>query len=230
MRGTPIVSSYIAANNGHFNNSPQQAVFPGPTSREIRLQKAKARLLNSIDGTARGSTAAIDKRGEIEEAQVAVEAFSRPEADWAWLPGTWQIVYTTAPDVVPLVRPSVRLPIRIGNVGQRFSDIDEGRVENLIEIELLGPVVDGSKLTLAVEARYEIRTGRSIVILFQNAGLSEFRIGDALQNFIAPSLLPRGYANMAILMALSQVRTFFHVRLIFKATCVRLFCCLWRRP
>ena len=204
MRSVQIVA--FSSSNGSLNSrSPHQAVLPRLASREDRLQKAKARLLEVVHDTARGSRAAVEKRGEIEEAQVAVEEFSGPEADWALLAGTWRVVYTTAPDVVPLVRPFVGLPLRIGAVGQRFSDFNEGRVENLIEVELLGPFVDGSKLTLAVEARFEIRTGRSIAIMFQNAGLSFFRVGDALQNFLAPPLLPRGYVNMVVLMALSQV-------------------------
>lgn len=64
------------------------------------LRHAKQRLLKSIEGTERGGEATRLKRGEVEEAQVGVEAFSPTQQDFDLLEGKWRLLYTTASDVV----------------------------------------------------------------------------------------------------------------------------------
>lgn len=51
--------------------------------------------------------------------QVGLESLSPPEIDWGLLEGTWRLLYTTAPDVLPLVRPQLLLgplplPFQVG--------------------------------------------------------------------------------------------------------------------
>lgn len=63
-------------------------------------QQAKGELLTWISGTNRGSNVTKQLRGQIEEAQVAVEALSPSELDYSLLEGKWRLLYTTAADVV----------------------------------------------------------------------------------------------------------------------------------
>jgi PAP_fibrillin len=179
------------------------------SSRQV--QGAKQALLNAIAGTQRGSDAGSLQRGQIAEAQVAVEAFSPVEVDWSLLPGTWNVVYTTAADVLPIVRPGAGLPgfpLRVGRVGQRFTSPDEGIVQNLIEVEALVPFLTGTKATLVVEASYEVRTSRSIALSFKKAGVGQVLAGDDLQNILATPLLPRGDWQMQALLAISEFSAF----------------------
>jgi len=159
--------------------------------------------------TQRGGQAGPLQRGEVEEAQVGVEAFAGYQSDWNKLEGDWDIVYTTAPDVVPIVRSGWRgggLPLRVGRVGQTFSRPEDGKVQNVIEIEAADPIFNGTKVKFVVEAAYEVRTARSIALTFKSAGIENFEPGDGVRALAAPALLPRGWWNLAILMALNQVR------------------------
>lgn len=174
------------------------------TLSQPQREQKKLHLLSLVAGTQRGSDANLLKRGSIEEAQVALECTSPPEVDWSLLPGTWDVVYTTASDVVPIVRNENGFPLRVGRVGQRFSSVEEGIVHNLIEVEAVLPVLNGSKATLVVEATYEVRTSRSIALRFQKVGVGRIEAGDDLQNALAPPLLPRGMFNLQALMALQD--------------------------
>jgi hypothetical protein len=187
--------------------------FSIPDSRPVSssAHQAKQVLLNAIAGTQRGSEAGSMKRGQIAEAQVAVEAFSPIEVDWSLLAGTWNVVYTTASDVLPIVRPGTGLPgfpLRVGRVGQRFTSPEEGIVQNLIEVEAMVPFLSGTKTTLVVEASYEVRTSRSIALSFKKAGVGQVLAGDDLQNVLASPLLPRGEWQMQALMAVSEFSAF----------------------
>jgi hypothetical protein len=73
-----------------------QAVKADPQT----VQEAKQELLMLILGTRRGSETTKMLRGQIEEAQVAVEALSGPELQYELLEGKWKLLYTTAADVV----------------------------------------------------------------------------------------------------------------------------------
>jgi hypothetical protein len=65
------------------------------------IEEAKARLLEAVRDTNRGSRAGLFQRGIIEELQVAVETSQAlQELDWAKLGGLWRLEYTTATDVV----------------------------------------------------------------------------------------------------------------------------------
>ncbi len=73
----------------------------------------------------------------------------RPKKQQELLPGTWQLLYTTAPDVVPLLAPSPGLPLlpQVGPIYQKFTKLDEqgiGRVENVIKLSIPGLLVPGN--------------------------------------------------------------------------------------
>lgn len=72
-------------------------------STSVDSQQAKQELLTWISGTKRGSNASKQLRGQVEEAQVAVEACAPAELDYSLLEGKWLLEYTTAADVVSLV-------------------------------------------------------------------------------------------------------------------------------
>jgi hypothetical protein len=175
------------------------------TESHSSAAQAKEDLLRAVAGTQRGSEASSLTRGAVEEAQVAVESCSGSEIDWSLLEGTWRVVYTTAADVLPLVNPAFGLPglpLRASRVAQRFSSPAEGCVQNIIDVE-----VEGSTARLVVEAAYEVRTARSIALTFREVGIEKIRPGPGLQNLLAPALLPRGWWNLQILMAVETVRS-----------------------
>lgn len=145
---------------------------------------------------------------QVEEAQVALEALAPPrELGWALLEGSWRLLYTTASDVLPLVRPQLRLgplplPARAGRIWQRFSSLEGGRVQNVIELRPEGlPLLEGSAAVAVVEAAYEQRTARSIALSFRSASLRTAALSPGLQNLLATPLLPRGQAQLAALQA-----------------------------
>lgn len=76
------------------------ASAPAASVVSHNAEAAKKALLACIEYTRRGSNTTKELRGRIEEAQVAVEACSGPELDYSLLEGKWQLLYTTAPDVV----------------------------------------------------------------------------------------------------------------------------------
>ncbi|KAL4527127.1 hypothetical protein Ndes2526B_g09160 [Nannochloris sp. 'desiccata'] len=212
---TPAAATAMDSSASTTNTSSRP--FP---SRQV--QEVKQALLNAIAGTERGSDAGSLKRGQVAEAQVALEAFSPIEVDWSLLAGTWNVVYTTASDVLPIVRPGAGLPgfpLRVGRVGQRFTSPEEGIVQNLIEVEALVPFLSGTKTTLVVEAAYEVRTSRSIALSFKKAGVGQVLAGDDLQNLLASPLLPRGNWQMQALMAISEFSAFLPLTTRVPGTC-----------
>lgn len=81
--------------------------------------------------------------------------------DYALLEGKWRLVYTTAADVVPIVGldlsrllpAGLPAPVVVGDVFQRFSSVEEGRVENIIEFGLPPFTQDSRGITFTVGAR-----------------------------------------------------------------------------
>lgn len=65
-----------------------------------KVDQTKQELLTWISGTKRGSSASKQLRGQIEEAQVALEACCPAELNYSLLEGKWVLQYTTAADVV----------------------------------------------------------------------------------------------------------------------------------
>ncbi|KAL4439780.1 hypothetical protein ABPG75_002781 [Micractinium tetrahymenae] len=179
------------------------------------LAAAKQRLLAALAGTERGAEARSLQRGEVEEAQVAVEAFSSgAELDFSLLEGCWRLEYTTASDVLPLVAPA-RGPLspllQIGRIYQAFSGAEgSGTVRNIIEARLppllpLLPRELEAEVTLVVEAGWEARTARSIALTFREAGFQDVTLSPALQNLLASPILPRGWWNQQLLLAIKQL-------------------------
>jgi len=189
---------------------------PVSSDREVEVGKKKWLLRQAVSGTQRGAAASSQERGMIEEAQVALEECSPPHAEWRLLEGTWDVIYTTAGDVLPLVRsPPIPLPFRVGRVGQRFTSPEAGIVQNLIEVEAIDPVLNGTTATLVVEASYTVQTARSLALQFQKAGVQGVELGSALQTLAAPALLPRGWINMRLLQSLVEVSAPFCLQLWF---------------
>eukprot|EP00879_Flechtneria_rotunda_P025897 GHRR01027553.1.p1 GENE.GHRR01027553.1~~GHRR01027553.1.p1 ORF type:complete len:189 (+),score=38.75 GHRR01027553.1:240-806(+) len=83
------------------------------TTEDGQQHRMKQELLTWLAGTERGSNAAKQLRGQIEEAQVAVEALCPPELDYSLLEGKWLLRHTTAADVVSAGYPTVALAVRV---------------------------------------------------------------------------------------------------------------------
>ncbi|PSC69282.1 Amino acid permease 2 isoform A [Micractinium conductrix] len=152
-----------------------------------------------------------DQRGLVEEAQVAVEALSGgQELDFSLLEGRWLLVYTTASDVLPLVAPPrLPSPLQIGRIYQAFTGREgSGSVQNIIEARLAGPPgfadLDAG-VTLVVDAGWEARTARSIALAFREAGVQDVVLSPGLQNLLASPILPRGWWNQQLLLAIKQL-------------------------
>ncbi|KAF8065869.1 PAP10 [Scenedesmus sp. PABB004] len=194
------------------------AALPAPAAPPDAAA-AKSALLAWVAGTARGARAGKALRGQIEEAQVAVEACAVGDLEYELLAGTWRLAYTTAADVVPIVGlgdaphlpRGLPAPLRVGGVFQRFSPPGEGRVENIIQFTLPGTEENGLTFTVGASARaaarrgrYTVRSGRRIALTFEEAQLGRVRISPALEALLAPALLPRGWLQQQLLLALRE--------------------------
>lgn len=80
--------------------------------------------------------------------------------DYSLLEGKWRLVYTTAADVVPIVGLDLSsylpagLPAPVvGDVFQRFSSVEDGRVENIIEFGVPPLTQEREGITFTVGAR-----------------------------------------------------------------------------
>ena len=60
-------------------------------------------------------------------------------------------------------------------------------------------------MTVKVGARYDVRSARRIALTFEEAGFGNVRISPILEALIAPALLPRGFINHQLLLALKEV-------------------------
>ena len=155
-------------------------------------------------------------RGVVEEAQVAVESFGGP-IDYNLLAGKWRLVYTTASDVIPILRAETLSlptlfgpfsPLQVGNIYQSFTAPDEngqGVIENIIELGLTG-WTESKGLVITVKAQYEPQSARSILLWFEEAKVDEIKISEGLESIIAPALLPRGPIQQALLMFLKELK------------------------
>lgn len=172
------------------------------------LERAKARLLEVVQGTVRGARTDKAKRGEIEEAQVAVEAFAPSQIDYDLLAGLWRLEYTTAVDVVPIVGFESVLPfpspIRVGDVYQKFTGLELGQVQNVIKFGLPGLLEPTDGVTFTVLASYEPRGARTIALTFKEAAVGEIKISPLTEALLAPAILPRGSLNHQLLMRLRE--------------------------
>ena len=60
-------------------------------------------------------------------------------------------------------------------------------------------------MTLCVGVKYEASSPRRIALRFQEAGFSDVRITPLTEAFIAPALLPRGWIQQQVLLAIKEV-------------------------
>ena len=65
--------------------------------------------------------------------------------------------------------------------------------------------VTGDGVTLCVGVKYEASSPRRIALRFQEAGFSDVHITPLTEAFVAPALLPRGWIQQQILLAIKEV-------------------------
>lgn len=203
-KSRPGCSSVHSLNRGkHLVSFVASAVSTarGPDRR----QQAKYDLLSSIAGTDRGSAASSWQRALVAEAQVEVESFG--SFGIARLEGLWRLIYTIANDVRPLVATSFS-PLsffQVGDIYQKFSSPEEGRVQNIIKLSVAGLTVPDRGVTFTVDATYEVRSDSRVALFFEAASIGELHISPALEAVLAPALLPRTWLNQQLLLALQQL-------------------------
>ena len=223
-----LPSSEEAPTSSSSSSSPSSAA----------IAEAKRDLFRALDGTCRGAAATSGERRAVDDAQVALESLSGQSArdlDLDALAGRWRLAYTTAGDVLSVLRLARDVGvIEVGDIFQTFTA--DGRLQNEIRLSLpgiLAPAVRGEPggLALKVEARYERRDARvddavhrettdasrrrpsrSLRLTFEEAALSDLRVSDAVEALIAPALLPRGGLNHRILLALRELEVRFPLR------------------
>ncbi|KAK9803260.1 hypothetical protein WJX72_001611 [[Myrmecia] bisecta] len=173
--------------------------------RQEGLRQAKQLLLYAIAGTQRGGAVSKSERGAITEAQVALEAFGG-ELNYELLEGTWRLIYTTALDVVPLLgfTDGNLLPLRVGDIYQRFSSVATGRVENIIKLSVPFLLKEGEGATVVVGADYTVRSPRRVALYFREAGVRDIHITPLAESLLAPALLPRGWLQHRLLLAIQE--------------------------
>ena len=63
----------------------------------------------------------------------------------------------------------------------------------------------GDGVTFCVGVHYEASSPRRIALRFQNAGFSDVHITSLTEALIAPAILPRGWLQQQILLAIKEV-------------------------
>ena len=199
------------------------------------VREAKRALFEACEGTFRGSAASASERAAVEEAQVALEGFTYasnldPGLDLDALAGKWRLRWTTANDVLSVLR-LARDSLGVLQVGDIFQTFDaRGSLTNEIRLGFLFLTQSAARdteggLALRVAARYDVmndgsNTGatgaasepdasersdgasrRTLALTFEEARFSELRISDMLETALAPALLPRGGLNHRALLA-----------------------------
>ncbi|KAG2444914.1 hypothetical protein HXX76_001650 [Chlamydomonas incerta] len=195
------------------------AVSDGPSTSD--RQHAKQALLDLVKNTNRGLGVRTFTRGLIEEAQIRVESYQGDALDFSILGGKWKLIYTTASDVLPILEAEYQLspgpfsafgfprPLEVGNIYQRFTSPvdDEGIVENIINIK-----TPASTLVFTVGARYDVRSGKRIALVFEDARLGDIQLSDGAEALLAPALLPRGSLQHQLLLAIKEFTLKFQFR------------------
>ncbi|DBA86378.1 TPA: hypothetical protein ACH3X2_005606 [Trebouxia sp. C0005] len=192
-------------------NARRAAVSPAQTRQQSKQTKrkdgvleAKRALQFATAGTFRGGLITPTQRAVVEEAIIDLEAFGR-EVDFQQLQGLWRLIYTTALDVAPLVRPADTFsPVRIGNVYQRFGTLESGLCQNIIKASVPFLLEEGDGVTFCVGVKYEASSPRRISLRFQEAGFSDVHITSLTEALIAPAILPRGWIQQQILLAIKE--------------------------
>lgn len=196
-------------NSGHRGSLVTRSASAGSTEPDVVTRKNALREL--VEDTSRGSKADLTTRGRIAEAQVALETTST-SVDYEKLAGTWDLIYTTALDVLPILflgeAPTIGgiklpSPFKLGRISQKFSSPDEGIIENIISYSIPGLLEEEGIIT-TVTARYEVLTSRRIYLTFQKAGVSDIKITPQLESLIAPAMLPRGGFNHQLLLGIRE--------------------------
>ena len=111
------------------------------TDASSSVTAAKRALNDAVEGTYRGAGASASERAAVEEAQVALETLDAAEGediDLDLLAGKWRLSYTTAADVLSVLRIQRDLgplsPVEVGDIYQSFSA--DGRIENEIRLSV----------------------------------------------------------------------------------------------
>lgn len=189
---------------------------------QASVSAAKRALYDAVEGTYRGAGASASERAAVEEAQVALETLDvagAADIDLELLSGKWRLVYTTAADVLSVLRIQRDLgplsPVEVGDIFQSFTA--DGRIENEIRLSvpfLLAPATMGADggVALKVDADYAKCGARTLSLTFQEARVTEVRISDLAETLIAPALLPRGSISHQILLAIKELELRFPLR------------------
>uniref|UniRef100_A0A7S0S736 Plastid lipid-associated protein/fibrillin conserved domain-containing protein n=1 Tax=Mantoniella antarctica TaxID=81844 RepID=A0A7S0S736_9CHLO len=220
----PPVGALSTSSGGTRGTARPPAATSSPET--YSLSDTKRALLEAVDGTYRGCVTTAGERALVEEAQVALEGLSvgggeggsgdECHLDLDLLAGKWRLVYTTAPDVLSVLRLQRDTGLlEVGDIFQSFTA--DGKIENEIRLSvplLLAPATQGSDggVALKVDADYT-RTGvRTLNLTFQEARVSEVRISDTVEALVAPALLPRGSLNHQVLLAIRELELRFPLR------------------
>ncbi|CAL8470247.1 g9789 [Coccomyxa elongata] len=166
-------------------------------------------LLDAIAPTNRGGTASSTQRCAVLDAQVGLESLSGGPVDYRLLPGRWRLIYTTAPDVRPLLISERPSPFQVGNIYQDFSTVERGEVQNIIEFSFPRLLREG---TAVVRAKYDVRSPKRIRLAFIDAGVRGLDVADELEALLAPAILPRSWLNHQVLLALREAEVFVPLR------------------
>ena len=95
---------------------------------------------------------------------------------------------------------------RIGAVYQRFTSVDEGIVQNIIQGGAGLFLAQGNGVTFTVNAKFAPSGPKTVKLMFQSAQVGDLRITDGLEALIAPSVLPRTTLQQQILLGAKEAR------------------------
>eukprot|EP00245_Coleochaete_scutata_P011967 TRINITY_DN4541_c1_g4_i1.p1 TRINITY_DN4541_c1_g4~~TRINITY_DN4541_c1_g4_i1.p1 ORF type:complete len:341 (+),score=56.16 TRINITY_DN4541_c1_g4_i1:180-1202(+) len=168
----------------------------------------KERLLEAVRGLDRGAKASREERAIMQELMVELEGMAPPgQVDLGLLSGDWKLIYTTASDVISILKGNELPLFKIGYIGQCFTwdgDRAEGVVENVVRWSVAG-LLESEGATLRVKAKYNVVAPRTIALSFEQAEVGDVKISEALQALIAPAVIDRGMFPLQVLQQLKSL-------------------------
>jgi hypothetical protein len=95
---------------------------------------------------------------------------------------------------------------RVGAIYQRFTSLDEGIVQNIIQLGDGLFLERGTGAMVTVNAAFKPCGLRTIDLTFESAQIGCLRVTDTVEALIAPALLPRMTLQHQLLLGLQEVR------------------------
>eukprot|EP00899_Mesostigma_viride_P005479 jgi/Mesvir1/14932/Mv05521-RA.2 len=172
---------------------------------------AKTKLSAAIGTSRRGASTTSPQRAVIQESLVESRGLT---SSLELLEGTWELLYTTVPDVLNLISAQdYAFGLKVGTISQRFvpdgassqeGGVQRGTLQNIVKLGVWPFLQAEDGVTVTVSAQYTLSstssTGRRLDVEFEQIQVGDVHISEALETLLAPAILPRSQLVLKVLL------------------------------